>query len=312
MSALHARSPTPAETLGLVDAILEFDPELRHQLQTRRDIGTGRRVVAITGSGKETFKTFNVSTTAAFVAAVHPDLCVIKPAGQATSATTGASDVLESLGIHLPTSLTQVRTMAGECGIGVFDYHLVAPRYGPRYEGRFHHLHPLSYVTPWLFIPFRVDGIVFGIAGPQVELAATIMALSGIAHGAVVTTDLGAAGRIDEYAPFGTALLASISEGAVRTTRRDRETPTDLRSIQQRADHAQNATIVLDVLRGQGPDLASQLVYANAALILEVAGLAADHHTALTMAEGFVRSGDALARLDACRASGTPSGGLSG
>lgn len=300
---LHARGATAGEALGLVDAILAFDPELADQLEQKVALGIDRPVVAITGSGKESFKTFNVSTAAAFVAAAHPGICVIKPAGRATSATTGASDVLEALGIRLPKSLDEVSAMALRSRVGVFDYHLVAPRYGPRYEGRFHHLHPLSHVTPWLFIPIRIDGLVFGVAEPRVELAASVMAASGVDHAAVVSTQVAETGRIDEYAPFGTADLAVLDAGAVRVEHHKGPDPTPMQllTVAQRRSNAENAAIVRDVLRGRAPEPAIELVCANAGLVLQVAGLAADHRAGRALARDLIHSGEAFARLAVCR-----------
>lgn len=300
-AALHARGPACDEILGLLDAIMRFDPQLAEQLYQPADLGTVRSVAAITGSGKETFKTFNVSTAAAFVAACHPDVCVIKPAGRATSAVTGASDVLEALGIRLPTSLTQVTEMARRAQLGVFDYHLVAPRYGPRYEGRFHHLHPLSHVTPWLFIPIRLDGLVFGVAEPRVDLAASVMDAVKTRNYAVVSTQLGEHGCIDELAPFGAASLIMRTDGPPHRSAWDHFIPADLHLIAQRPVHEANAAFVRDVLSDDGPVTARQLVCENAALILRVAGVAPSQEAGRDLAEKFIRNGEATRRLETCQ-----------
>ena len=301
-AALHSRGASADEVLGLLDAILTFDPELAGQLADPVRLGLDNPVVAVTGSGKESFKTFNVSTAAAFVAAAHPGLCVIKPAGRATSAISGASDVLENLGIGLPKTIDQVAAMARGCGIGVFDYHLVAPRYGPRYEGRFQHLHPLSHVTPWRFIPFAVDGLLFGTAEPRVELAAEVMAATGVPRAAVVSTGLGRHGRIDEDAPFGEAITATVADGSITVERIDRPLPDDLVTIAQRGDHTQNAARILDVLHGRASATANAVVSANAGLLLHLAGLVPDPGTGAEMAARYLRDGAALRQLERTRA----------
>ena len=276
--------------LGLLDAILTFDPELAGQLADPVRLGLDNPVVAVTGSGKESFKTFNVSTAAAFVAAAHPGLCVIKPAGRATSAISGASDVLENLGIGLPKTIDQVAAMARGCGIGVFDYHLVAPRYGPRYEGRFQHLHPLSHVHArgWC-IPLRgrrpavrhrrTTGSSYGGGGDAPGRTGRVP------RAAVVSAGLGRHGRIDEYAPFGEAMRrdrrrrvdrrASGSTGRCRTT---------WSRSAQRGDRTQNAARILDVLHGRASATANAVVSANAGLLLHLAGLVPDPGTGAEMA----------------------------
>lgn len=304
LAALHTRKATTAELCGLVDAILAYDPELAQQLSNKETVSTEKRVIAVTGSGKETFKTFNISTAAAFVAASHPGLCVIKPTGRATSANTGASDVLETLGLRLPTSLAEVAGLAAATDVGVFDYHLVAPRYGPRYEGRFHHLHPLSHVTPWLLIPFNLDGIVFGVAESRVGLAASVMESYEVPRGAVVSTSFGKVGRIDEYAHFGTSTLATFGvDDRTELVRQDRGVPTELSELEQSTSHRKNADLLLGVLGGELSRIAHDIVCANAGLILSVAGLSESLELGAAMADEFIRSGQALSRLDACRRS---------
>jgi anthranilate phosphoribosyltransferase len=301
LGALHARGPTLGEVRGLVDAVLRFDPELADQLAAPIDLGVEARVVAIAGSGKETFKTFNVSTAAAFVAAAHPDVCVVKPAGRATSAVTGASDLLAELDVRPARALGDLAEVARGSGVCVFDYHLVAPRYGPRYEGRFHHLHPLSYVTPWMFVPIQTDGVVFGVADSRVELTASVMALSGVERAAVVSTAMPPWGRIDELAPFGKAELAIVCRGAVERQTFVAPVPSDLSSIAQRPTSQANAELFLDVLSGRAPKLALELVQENAAVVLHVAGVVDDLDSGRATARALLASGAALAQLDVCR-----------
>ncbi|HEY8523952.1 MAG TPA: hypothetical protein VIL48_03245 [Acidimicrobiales bacterium] len=301
LGALQARGPTLGEVLGLVDAVLRFDPELADQLDAPVDLGVERRVVAIAGSGKETFKTFNVSTAAAFVAAGHPDVCVVKPAGRATSAVTGASDVLAELGVRPARALSDLPRLAEQSSVCVFDYHHVAPRYGPRYEGRFHHLHPLSHVTPWMFVPIRTDGLVFGVADARVGLAASVIAMSGPERAAVVSTAVPPFGRIDELAPFGETELALVYKGAVERRAFPRPVPGDLSSIAQRPTNHANAELLLDVLSGRAPELALELVVENAAIVLHVAGVVDDLDGARATARELLASGAPLAQLAACR-----------
>jgi len=302
-SLLHQRGASTGEVMGLIDAILSYDPELDRQLRDKIELNPGAPVVAITGSGKESFKTFNVSTASAIVASAHPGVCVIKPAGRATSANTGASDVLAELGIQMPRSLAEIAPMARSCGLGVFDYHLTAPRYGPRYENRFHHLHPLSHVTPWLFIPVRLDGLVFGVAEPRVELAARAMAASGVHCAAVVSTGLGNAGQIDELAPFGNARLATVANGEVMLACAQNPAPgaSQLDAIRQSASHQANAAAIQRVLSGQAHDAATSLVCANAGLLLHLAGAAPDRDHGGELAREIINSGLAACQLDRCR-----------
>lgn len=297
LAALHARGPTVPELLGLVDAIMAFDPDLRSQLANKVDLSPLGAVVAITGSGKETFKTFNVSTAAAFVAACHPGVCVVKPAGRATSAVTGASDVLEALGVRLPTNMREVADLAHRTGFTVFDYHLVAPRYGPRYEGRFHHLHPLSHVTPWLFLPIAVDGLLFGIAHPNTSIAAGVIAATGPPSAVVATTRLGTSGRIDEAAPVGRTTLSEVRSRHVTTRTTAKPVPPGMASLAQAGSHREAAAALHAVLDGSATPLAVALVAHNAAHLLRTAHPNLLQVEAEELAETYVARGDARRKL---------------
>lgn len=299
----HAGGPQPDEVLGFVDAILAYDPALAGQIAAPIRLPDFTQVVAITGSGKETFKTFNVSTAAALVVTCHPGLGVVKPAGRATSANTGAAEVLEHLGIRLPRSFDEMAEHANRTGLCVFDYHLIAQRYGPRYEGRFHHLHPLSHVTPWLFVPVGMDALVFGIAEPNTGLAAHVISEVGPARAAVVCTEVGTLGTMDEYAPFGTTHLTTVDARTTQTAIVDRGLPADLACLRQPANPHASAAFIEVVLSGDAPPLAVDLVVANAALMLSLTGIAlAD---AEAYCRDYIASGRATRRLHDIRHAST-------
>jgi anthranilate phosphoribosyltransferase len=296
---LHQRGAEIQEVQGLVDAVFAYDPAMEKHLQNKIVLDTSVPVVAIAGSGKETFKTFNVSTAAALVASAHPGACIVKPAGRATSATTGASDVLTALGIRLPDTLSQATDMAHRCGLGVFDYHLIAPLYGQRYERLFYNLHPLSHVIPWLVIPYQVDALVFGVADPRVQLSMTAMAAYGVDRAIVVSTGLAGAGRIDELAPFGQVSVATRACGTTEVAHTDLAQPTSaqLQAIGQHSSHERNATAIIDILHGRGPQAATDIVCANAGLLLHLAGVSADRQAGETVARELIAEGWASRQL---------------
>ncbi|MGL5823767.1 MAG: hypothetical protein ACRCYU_02845 [Nocardioides sp.] len=307
LAGVHARSegPQASEVLGFVDAILAYDPALTERIENPIHLPDFPRVVAITGSGKETFKTFNVSTAAALIAVCHPGLGVVKPAGRATSANTGSAEVLEHLGIGLPRSFGDMAEYAKRTKLCVFDYHLIAQRYGPRYEGRFHHLHPLSHVTPWLFVPVVVDALVFGISESNTALAAQMISEVGPALAAVVSTQFGTLGTIDEHAPFGTGHITTVDGRNTHSVTTDRSLPDDMTCLRQPTTPSASAAIIEAVLTGDAPALAVNLVVANAALILALADVPmAD---AEAYCRDYIASGTAIRRLHHIRHTSTES-----
>ena len=93
-SSIQTRGPQLDEMTGFINAVAEFDNKVVLNNENKLDLELNKKVVAITGSGKDTWKTFNISTAASFVAACF-DICVIKPGSSATSAITGATQVLK-------------------------------------------------------------------------------------------------------------------------------------------------------------------------------------------------------------------------
>jgi anthranilate phosphoribosyltransferase len=97
-SAVQVRGPKKHEIEGFLEAAAKFDKKICLNHGQKMPISTDKPVVAITGSGKDTWKTFNVSTTASFIAA-SCGACVVKPGSSATSSMTGAVQVLDFLGM---------------------------------------------------------------------------------------------------------------------------------------------------------------------------------------------------------------------
>ncbi|MGH2604859.1 MAG: hypothetical protein ACRDJ9_36375 [Dehalococcoidia bacterium] len=92
---LMADGPSLQDMKAAWTAILDFDPGLRDALAD--PLPAPGATVIVAGSGKETLKTFNVSTAAALLAAAA-GVPVVKGVSRSVSAVTGSADVLEQLG----------------------------------------------------------------------------------------------------------------------------------------------------------------------------------------------------------------------
>ena len=181
-SSLQARKPTYDEIVGFVEAASDFDSRICLDNSAKVEINTSKPVVAITGSGKDTCKTFNISTTAGFIAA-SCGVCVVKPGSPAVTAISGATQILPHLGIALVHDVQRAREIAEQTDLAIFGFADVVPRYAQRYDELFHHFHPLSYVMPVVAIPFKLDGVVFGIADENVELGLRLIRRFGPGEG---------------------------------------------------------------------------------------------------------------------------------
>lgn len=114
--AMRAKGETVEEMAGLVSAM--------RRVAVTVDVGDD--VVDLVGTGGDGLSTFNISTTAAIIAA-GAGARLAKHGNRAASSRCGAADVLEALGMNLDAEPDVVARMVTETGFGFF----FAPRYHP-------------------------------------------------------------------------------------------------------------------------------------------------------------------------------------
>jgi anthranilate phosphoribosyltransferase len=270
-ASIATRGEDREEILGFLDAVEAYDPWLAaHRAES---VDGHRPLVTITGSGKELFSTFNVSTTAAFVAAAC-GVRVLKPCSTASSAVTGSSELIRALGLRLAPDLPSALAQAVSWGVGLYEFSAVAPRMYARYTGLFSFFHPLSFVLAPFCLGYRPDYLVFGVANRAVAFGGGLLGALGF-NGCTVCTDVGGGRLIDEFVPHGTVHLTHFSPTNLQTRTVHFDAPSDrhLETIAQRDTHAGNAHQLLDVLRGANPPAAHAVAH-NAALLLEGVGIA--------------------------------------
>ena len=126
-------------------------------------------VVDTCGTGGDGSSTFNISTTAAFVAA-GAGLKVAKHGNRAMSSQCGSADVLEALGVKIDLTAEQVQTCLQNIGIGF----MFAPSFHPA----------MKYAA----VPRREIGIrtVFNILGPLTNPAGAKAQVLGVAEDSLV------------------------------------------------------------------------------------------------------------------------------
>jgi len=126
-------------------------------------------VVDTCGTGGDGSSTFNISTTAAFVAA-GAGLKVAKHGNRAMSSQCGSADVLEALGVKIDLTAEQVQRCLQETGIGF----IFAPAFHPA----------MKYAA----VPRREIGIrtIFNILGPLTNPAGAKAQVLGVADDSLV------------------------------------------------------------------------------------------------------------------------------
>ncbi|GAB4347096.1 MAG: anthranilate phosphoribosyltransferase [Candidatus Abyssubacteria bacterium] len=261
---------------------------------------TRRPLIDTCGTGGDGARTFNISTTAAFVVA-GAGVAVAKHGNRGVSSMSGSADVLEQLGVRIDNEPASVERSIDEIGIGF----MFAPIYhgamkyaiGPRREigirTIFNMLGPL---TNPAFADTQLIGVYdCGI----VEPLAQVLKRLGVRHAFVVCGFDG----LDEVTTTAPSLIAETREGEVTLFEFDpsevgvnRARPEDLAG----ADPPANARTLLEVLQGQkGPR--RDIVVLNAAFALVAAGQVNSISEGIEAASRSIDSGAAFDKLQRLR-----------
>lgn len=250
------------------------------------------------GTGGDGSGTFNISTTAAFVAA-GAGATVAKHGNRAASSKTGSADVLEALGVAVDLSVAAAAEVLGEVGMSFFFARRAHPamRFVAPVRAELGVRTMMNCMGP-LLNPIGARRQVIGVyAAELVEPLAHVLKDLGGEAAWIVHGDDG----LDEITTTTTTRAARLDGGEVTTFEID---PTKLglpmASPESLAggDAALNASIARAVLAGE-PGAPADIVALNAAAALVVAGRAKDLAQGLSQARSAIASGAALAKLDA-------------
>jgi len=285
--ALRAKGETADEIAGCAEAmrahVLPVHP-------SRTD------VVDVVGTGGDGARTFNISTTAAIVAAAA-GTAVAKHGNRAVSSISGSADVLEALGFELEQSPERVAESIDTLGFGF----MFAPLHHPAMK----HAAPVRRELGTRTI-FNVLGPLTNPAGARAgvfgvyaaDVARTVADALAVLDSRRAFVVHGAYG-VDELSPAGPNLVFEVVEGDVREREID---PLDLGLT--RCDPAElsggspedNARAARDVLAG-ATGAKRDAVILNAAGAIAAAGHAHDLAEGLEAAREAIDSGAASARL---------------
>lgn len=283
-----------------VDEITGFARVMRDR--SLRVPTTKRPLVDTCGTGGDTCKTFNVSTSAAFVAAAG-GAAVAKHGNRSVTSKCGSADVLEALGVRLDLSPEAVGACVDAVGIGFLfaRNHHPAMKYAavPRAElgirTVFNALGPLTN-------PAGATRQIVGVYDSALcPLLAQVLLNLGAEHVLVVHGEIG----LDEIATFGKTIVSEGRDGAVQTFS---VTAAEIglaegspEAVAPGADAAENAEFLLGVLKGTDRGARRDIVLANAGAALYVAGLASSMAEGVTRAGELIDRGAAFAKVEALR-----------
>ena len=285
--ALRAKGETADEIAGCAEAmrahVLPVHPR-------RTD------VVDVVGTGGDGARTFNISTTAAIVAAAA-GAAVAKHGNRAVSSVSGSADVLEALGFELEQSPERVAESIDTLGFGFM--------FAPLHHPAMRHAAPVRRELGTRTI-FNVLGPLTNPAGARAgvfgvyaaDVARTVADALAVLDSRRAFVVHGAYG-VDELSPAGPNLVFEVVAGEVREREID---PLDLGLT--RCDPAElsggspedNARAARDVLAG-ATGAKRDAVILNAAGAIAAAGHAHDLAEGLEAAREAIDSGAASARL---------------
>ncbi|MFE7093148.1 hypothetical protein [Streptomyces erythrochromogenes] len=263
----------------------------------------GLRFVGYTGSGKKTFKTINLSSTAAFVAATG-GAHIAKLGSRSASSKTGSRDFIDLVGANAET--VPQREMVGitaECGFGFFSIEHRVPEFDRRYGGRFQAVHALSLAFPALLSPVVCPAYVYGLSHTAVHVSAQLLSRLGLPDATVVNSSDDATLQVDELLPGTTARACRIADGQEDHTLADdvmraaASMPRHMGCITQHAEPHVNVAAAVRVLAGQDTSPARDAVALNAALLLLTARVVPTFQAGLDTAFNILRNGAGLDTL---------------
>ena len=290
LMGLHVKTESVSEIAAAASVMREFS--------TKVDMAGAEHLVDTCGTGGDKAHTFNISTTAAFVAAAA-GARVAKHGGRSVSSKSGSADVLEGLGLNLSLTPEQVGLCIREVGVGF----MFAPNHHPAMK----HAAPvrkelgmrtiLNILGP-LTNPAGAANQVMGVFHLDlVGIQARVLKMLGSRH---VLTVHGHEG-LDEITITGPTYVAELKHDFITEyTIEPKQFGIDvapLEAIQVKgADESRER--VLAVLAGEkGPS--RDIVLLNAAAALYVSGIADSLWDGVALARDVVDSGAARRKLEA-------------
>ena len=281
--ALRTRGETADEIAGLARTMRE--------LATKVEVGTDGLVdTAGTGGGTPTF---NVSTTAAFVAA-GAGCPVAKHGNRSATSQCGSADVLEALGARIDLGPEQVADCIESVGFGfMFAHqhhsamkHVVPVRKALGVRTIFNLLGPLTNPAD---APHQVIGVS---DGPFLEHMAMALARLGGRSALVVSSEDG----LDEISIAAPTRVVELRDGKVETyTITPEELGVERAPLDAIAFGApeENAQVTRAVLSGADTDVARSLTLVNAGAAIYAAGRADTLKDGVAAAASAIDSGAA-------------------
>ena len=284
---LRSKGETVDELAGLAETMRSLATNVRPRRGDLLD-------TCGTGGGR---RTFNISTTAALIAAAA-GCAVAKHGNRTATGLSGSADVLEALGARLDLTAEDEASLIDEVGFGFI--------FAPAHHAATRHVVPVRKAlgVPTIFNllgpltnPAGARRQLIGVPEPVViNLVAGALSQLGTDHALIVASEDG----LDEISTSAPTEVAELSDGRIRRyTLSAEEFGIEPASDAELSGGGpeQNAQIIRDIFAGEiGPR--REIAALNAGAAIYVAGRAASIAEGLELARQAIDSGAAGATLD--------------
>jgi anthranilate phosphoribosyltransferase len=281
-----------------VESVLEIAAAatVMREFSQKVPVNARQHLVDTCGTGGDRSHSFNISTTAAFVAAAA-GARVAKHGGRSVSSKSGSADVLETLGVNINLTAAQVGECIDRIGLGFM--------YAPNHHSAMRHVAGVR----------KTLGVrtIFNILGPLTNPAGADNQLMGVFHRdlvgiqARVLKQLGSnhvmivhgLDGLDEITLTDNSWVAELKNGEIKEYLLDpreygfeRVDPAALRA----ETSARSAEMIRSVLANQ-PSAALDIVVINAGAALYTANVADSLPAGIDLAREALKSGLAQQKL---------------
>jgi anthranilate phosphoribosyltransferase len=289
LTALRMKGETPIEISAFATVMRKFCNQIHPKVPNR--------LVDTCGTGGDSLKTFNISTTSAFVAA-GAGIHIAKHGNRSFTSKCGSADVLENLGVNLSLKPIEVEKIIEQVGIG-FIYapafhpamrYAVGPRRQLGIRTVFNILGPLTN-------PASAKGQLLGVYDKNlIEPIAESLKLLGCEEAMVVH----GIGGMDEISTIGETAISWLKDEEVKNYR---FTPRDFGVNATTYDKIKGTTpdesaeILFKILNGQDKAPRTEIVLVNGIASIIVSGKTEDIGHAMELAKESIASGTAYCKL---------------
>ncbi len=297
LAGLRSKKETVGEITAAAMVLRDYVERVDIQAHTQGNADLSH-FVDIVGTGGDGAHTFNISTTAMFVAAAAGAV-IAKHGGRSVSSSSGSADVLEALGAHLTLTPAQIVACLHATGVGF----MFAP-----------HHHPVMKNIATIRRELGVRTL-FNILGPLVNPAKAPNQLIGVFHRDLVSVQIRVLQRLgakhalvvfgldglDEVSLAAPTLIGELHNGIVREyTVQPEDFGLQRISTQAlRVDNPQESKSMLLQALQNTPGAARDVVLLNAGVALYTANVVPSIKEGIERARQAIESGAAFATLEA-------------